>query len=435
VIDSMTGPAPAQGPDETAAPTAGGGWNRVLLTGLAVVGIVGAVVGIVYNLVGLPWLGRSFGSSYRIDLDVYRLGGTAFAKGAEVYGQLPPTQIGNPLPFTYPPIAAISFGPMSWVSLAQASIVMTVVSIVALFAAIALTLRSHGIGMPTTLVWGGGLALGLAMLSEPVFSTFNYGQVNLVLMALVLADCLPKRTPWPRGILIGFVAAFKLTPAVFVLYLLLRKDFRAIVVSAISFAAFTAIGFVLAFGDATKYWTEILPDSNRIGRPAYPANQSITGFLARLGVEDLRTPLWLLASVLVLAVTIVAMRRALKADEPALALCANALAGLLVSPVSWSHHWVWAIPLLLTMVVLAHRRRSVLLGGWAVLGAVMFHFAPHWRLSSGRYDGLGWPITDQLLASSYVWWGLGTLVLIAVLPVQRSVADVAADEARAAAAV
>lgn len=424
MIDSMTGPEHTSG-----------SWNRVLLTGLAIAGIVGAVVGIVYNLAGLPWLGREFGNYYRIDLDVYRLGGTAFAKGAEIYGQLPPTQIGNPLPFTYPPIAAISFGPMSWVSLAQASIVMTVVSIVALFVSIAVTLRSHAIDRQATLVWGGGLALGLAMLAEPVFSTFNYGQVNLVLMALVLADCLLERTPWPRGLLIGFVAAFKLTPAVFVLYLLLRKDFRAIVVSGISFAAFTAIGFVLAFGDATKYWTEILPDSNRIGRPAYPSNQSITGFLARLGVEDLRTPLWLLASVLVLAITVVAMRRALKADEPALALCANALAGLLVSPVSWSHHWVWAIPLLLTLAVLTYRRRSVLLGGWTVLGALMFHFAPHWRLAPGRYDGLGWPIADQLVASSYVWWGLATLVLIAVVPLQRPDATVNGDRTRAAAAV
>ena len=97
-------------------------------------------------------------------------------------------------------------------------------------------------------------------------------------------------------LLIGFVAAFKLTPAAFVLYLLLRRDVRAVLVTGISFVAFTLLGFVMAFGDAAKYWTQILPDSNRIGRPAYPANQSITGVLARLGVDDLRTPLWLLGA-------------------------------------------------------------------------------------------------------------------------------------------
>ncbi|WP_084436794.1 glycosyltransferase 87 family protein [Aldersonia kunmingensis] len=401
------------------APSAVSGRNRVLLTGLAVAGIVGAVVGVVYHLAGLPWLGRPFGDYYRIDLDVYRIGGTVFAHGAEVYGQLPPTKIGNPLPFTYPPLAAISFGPMSWVSLAQASVVMTALSLVALFAAIALVLRSHDLSWAATAVWGGGFALGLSLLAEPVYSTLDYGQVNLILMALVLADCLPKRTPWPRGLLIGFVAAFKLTPAVFVLYLLLRRDFRAVVVSGISFVVFTALGFVLAFGDSAKYWTEILPDSNRIGRPAYPSNQSITGFLARLGVEDLRTPLWLLAALAVLALAIVAMRRALAAGDPALALCANALAGLLISPVSWSHHWVWAIPILLTMTIVAYRRRSVLFAGWAVLGALMFNYAAHWRLAPGRYDGLNWPIADQLLASSYVWWGLGTLVILAFARPQR----------------
>ncbi|MBD0323821.1 MAG: DUF2029 domain-containing protein, partial [Aldersonia sp.] len=215
---------------------------RVLLGCLAVLGLAGAVVGIVYNLVGMPRLDRAFGEYYRIDLDVYRLGGTAFAHGAQIYGVLPPTQIGSPLPFTYPPIAAIAFAPMSWMSLVNAGLVMTVLSIVALFASIALTLRSMGIGTTQTLLWGGGALLALSFTLEPVYSTLDYGQVNLVLMVLVLADCLPRRTPWPRGLLIGFVAAFKLTPAVFVLYFLLRRDVRATVVTGISFVAFTALG-------------------------------------------------------------------------------------------------------------------------------------------------------------------------------------------------
>ena len=96
-------------------------------------------------------------------------------------------------------------------------------------------------------------------------------------------------------------------------------------------------------------------------------------------------------------------------------MCVNALAGLLISPVSWSHHWVWAVPILLTLGVLAWRRRSILLGAWVALGAVMFHFAPHWILAPGRTGGLGWPLPDQLLASSYVWWGFATLVVLAML--------------------
>ena len=385
------------------------------LATLGVVGVIGVVLGVVYNVIGLPALERPFGAYYRLDLDVYRLGGTVFAHGGPIYGQLPLTAIGNPLPFTYPPLAAISFAPMSWMSLAAASTIMTIVSILALAASILLTLRSLGVTDNALWLSGGAATLGIAFLAEPVLSTLDYGQVNLLLMALVLADLLPRKTPWPRGLLIGFVAAFKLTPAIFVLYLLLRRDVRAVLVTGISFVAFTLLGFVLAFGDSAKYWTQVLPDSNRIGQPAYPANQSITGVLARLGVDDLRTPLWVLCSLVVLGIAVVAMRRALRADQTALAVCVNALAGLLISPVSWSHHWVWAVPILLTLGVLAWRRRSILLGAWVVLGAVMFRIAPHWILAPGRTSGLGWPLPDQLLASSYVWWGFATLVVLAML--------------------
>ncbi|TXP70598.1 DUF2029 domain-containing protein, partial [Escherichia coli] len=145
--------------------------------------------------------------------------------------------------------------------------------------------------------------------------------------------------------LIGLVAAVKLTPAVFVLFFLLRKDFRAAVLSVLSFAVFTAIGFALTWSDSVKYWTETIVDSDRIGGPAYPPNQSITGVLARLGLDELpRSILWLALSVVVLAIAAVAMRKAFAAGETALALTINAMFGLLVSPVSWSHHWVWAIP-------------------------------------------------------------------------------------------
>ncbi|KAA0023197.1 DUF2029 domain-containing protein [Antrihabitans cavernicola] len=375
-----------------------------------------------YNLGGLPLLRRAFGDPYRLDLDVYRLGGIAFARGTALYGHLPLTQLGKPLPFTYPPLAAISFSPMSWMSLSMAGIVMTLISVAALSASILLTLHSLGYDVVIaarrvnpTVLWSAGAVLVVSFVLEPIFSTYDYGQINMVLMALVILDCLPKKTPWPRGLLIGAVAAIKLTPAVFVLYLLVRKDFRASVVAGLSFAACTAVGFLLATTDSTKYWTEVLVDSNRIGKPAYPGDQSLTGVLARLGMDSLRMPVWVLLSAAVLAVAAVGMHRALRADQPALALCVNAMAGLLVSPISWSHHWVWIVPMLLVLGVLAYRRRSVGLATWVSVGVVLFHFAPHWRLAHGRYSGLGWPLWDQFVVSSYVWWGLATIVIVATL--------------------
>nr|WP_245819888.1 glycosyltransferase 87 family protein [Rhodococcus yunnanensis] len=380
---------------------------------VCVVIVLAVVAGLAYNLVGLPGL-RALGDYYRIDLDVYRLGGRVFVSGSPLYGQMPPTAIGNTLPFTYPPIAATIFGPLSMISLHWAGIVVTAVSLTLLFGTIVLTLVSLGVAPRTVLLWVAGAVFAVSMILEPVFSTFDYGQINIILMAFVAADCLPRKTPWPRGVLIGFVAAVKLTPAVFVLFFLFRKDFRAAVVSGISFAAFTALGFAVTFSDSLQYWTQTLVDSDRIGRPAYPANQSISGVLARLGLEDsIRSATWIAVSFGLLVLTFFAMRKAFAANQTALGLGVNAMFGLLVSPVSWSHHWVWVVPFMVALATLAYRRKNALVLCFVGIGAVLMHFAPHWGLAIGRSSGLDWPLWDQLAASSYVWWGIAAIVAVA----------------------
>ncbi|MFZ2174232.1 MAG: glycosyltransferase 87 family protein [Rhodococcus sp. (in: high G+C Gram-positive bacteria)] len=373
--------------------------------------IAGLAVGVAYNLFGFPGL-RDFGNYYRLDLDVYRLGGSVFLDGPTLYGAMPATAMGNSLPFTYPPLAAVVFSPLSLVSLDVAGIVLTVLSLLALFSVLVVTLSSLGVRPRTTLVWTALGALAVAMALEPVSSTLDYGQINIVLMALVTADCLLKKTPWPRGLLIGLAAAIKLTPAVFILYFLVRKDFRAAVVTGAGFVVFSALGALATWKDSVTYWTQTLFDSDRIGTPAYPANQSITGVLARLGVsEQMRTPIWLVLSVLVLMLALVAMFRAVRAGEPALTLGLTAVLGLLVSPVSWSHHWVWAVPIIITLAIVAYRRRIVPLAVVAVAGLVVVKVAAHWQLGPGRWSGTGWSLWDQFLASSYVWWGLLVIIV------------------------
>ena len=378
---------------------------------------VGLVMGVVYNLIGFPPLNRDFGNIYHIDLDVYRIGGSAFVHGVNLYGSLPATAIGKPLPFTYPPLAAIAFGPMSAFSLDTASTIMSVMTMVLLAVSVFVALRALVSMKFSTTLWSTAAVSAAAFAIEPVWSTFDYGQINVVLMCLVLLDVLTRRTPWPRGTLIGLVAAIKLTPAVFVLYFLLRRDYRAAIATGLSFLAFTALAFVVTWSDSVQYWTEVIVDSDRIGGPAYISNQSITGMLARLGMSDFsRTVVWLLLSSVVLAIAVVAIRRALAAGEILLALCVNAVLGLLISPVSWSHHWVWAVPLMLALGYTAAKRRSVTMGAVVIIGLALMHWPAHWRLGNGRWNGLGWPLWDQIQASSYVWWGVATIVAVAFLP-------------------
>ena len=417
--DSALSTAGSGGSESVGAATPG---NETLRRRIpAIAGIVArvavlsaVVVGVLYHLVGFPGLGE-LGTKYRIDLDVYRLGGAMFREGPTLYGSMPPTSVGIYLPFTYPPLSAVLFSPLSFVSLQVAGIVLTILSIGALAATIRLTLRSLGFDTRTILLWGTLGVLAVAFALEPVDSTLDYGQINIVLMALVTVDALAKK-PWlPRGVLIGLAAAIKLTPAVFVLYFLVRKDFRAAVMTGVGFLVGTGIGFLATWSDSVQYWTTVLFDSSRIGRPAYPPNQSLTGMLARLGLgDDARTVLWLGLGAAATALVVFAMWRAVRAGENALALSLNAVLGLLVSPVSWSHHWVWAVPLIVVLAVLAYRRRSVLWGSVAAVGAVLLWIAPHWALGPGRWSGLDWPLWDQFLASSYVWWALAAAAVAAV---------------------
>src|SRR5262249_60928809 len=116
---------------------------------------------------------------------------------------------------------------------------------------------------------------------EPIQANLAFGQINVILMTLVLADCVPRRTPWPRGLLLGIAIALKLTPAVFLLYFALRRDGRAILVAAGTFAAATLAGFTLAWRESVEYWTATLQDTERIGSAALNTNQNIAGVLAR----------------------------------------------------------------------------------------------------------------------------------------------------------
>jgi alpha-1,2-mannosyltransferase len=410
----------------TAPPYTGPGASlpRPVTMILKVAVCVGLVAGIAFNVIGLPPL-REWGAIYRLDLDVYRIGGRALLDGVNLYGVLPATSVDIPLPFTYPPMAAVSFAPMAILPLEVASSIMTAMTMVLLAVTVAVCLRSLVSLSTSTTAWVTGGITAAAFALEPVWSTLDYGQINVVLMCLVVLDVLLKNTPWPRGMLIGFVTAVKLTPAVFVLYFLLRRQYRAAVVTGLSFLAFTALGFLATFSDSVQYWTEVLFDSSRIGGPGYISNQSITGMLARLGLDEgTRSLVWIACSAVVGVLAVLAIRRALAAQEYLLALCVNAALGLLVSPVSWSHHWVWTVPMLMVLIHVGVTRRAPAMVALAVIGVVLLHYPSHWRLAPGRWNGLGWPLWDQIQASSYVWWGLAFVIAVAVVPLRaRSVTD------------
>jgi alpha-1,2-mannosyltransferase len=378
---------------------------------------------------GVVWAGwRLLATTpYRIDIDVYRMGGRAWLDGTSLYadGVLFHTEAGLNLPFTYPPLAAAVFSPFAWLSLDAASATITVITFALLLVTTTIVLTRLQVWEHSTAIstppWRRRCWLAAAIVApavvylEPIRSNFEFGQINVVLMTLVIADCVPRKTPWPRGLLIGVAIALKLTPAVFLLYFLLRRDTRALLASVVSAILATAVGFIVAAHDSWMYWTETVHDTDRIGTATYLTNQNIAGTLARLGLgETPRFVIWLIACFGVLGVTVWAVRHVLRSqarsgDRAVMALICVAMFGLVVSPVSWSHHWVWALPAVLTTAVLGVRYRNVTMGVVSAVGVLLMYFAPiHLMIEHKETSASLW---RQMLGGSYVWWAIALIVV------------------------
>ncbi|WP_327147451.1 glycosyltransferase 87 family protein [Nocardia sp. NBC_01329] len=359
---------------------------------------------------------RAISGEY-IDLEVYRLGVEQWRSGGDLYGHLPETAADISLPFIYPPFAALALGIYALLPWAATVITYLVVSIGALAMTLYLVARQ---------VWPRqdqlrlallvtATATPLSLLLEPIWSTLDFGQVNLILMGLVAADCLTRNPRWPRGVLLGIAAAIKLTPAAFVLFFLIRKDYKAAATAAISGAIATAIGFAVMPDESVRYWFGGFGNVGGLSGSEFQTNQSIQAVLARFEITGaLATALWLLAAVALVAVAVAAIRRT--GTPPMIALAVNAVVALLVSPISWSHHWVWVAPALLAMAGYATTRPWSEVRGWyaaATATVVVFVLAEHNDLPGNDGRELEWTAWQKVIGNGYVWFSLLLVVLYA----------------------
>lgn len=358
---------------------------------------------------------------YRPDVDVYRMGAQAWLDGHPLYSDsaLFHTRIGMDLPFTYPPLAVVVLCPLAWLSQSAAVVVVTVVTLLCLVVSLAILLARLDVRPPAHALWlAAAIAVPCALLFEPIRANFSFGQINVVLMTLVIADCVPRRTPWPRGVLLGIAIALKLTPAVFLLYFALRRDGRAVLVSVVSFLVGTCVGFAFAWRDSWTYWTSTVRNTGRIGVPSLRTNQNLTAVLARFDLgSHARVVLWAAAGVAVLILTVWAVRRLLRAQQPMLALMCVALFGLVVSPVSWTHHWVWMVPTVLVTGLLAYQKRSTAMAFASGAGAVLMLSMPFLLMPKDREPTAA--LWRQLVGSSYVWWALAVIAASGVVAGRR----------------
>ncbi|WP_067497795.1 glycosyltransferase 87 family protein [Actinoplanes sp. TFC3] len=264
-----------------------------------------------------------------------------FRDGGMVYDYMKP---GTPYGFTYPPFAGLVMSPMAylplWAVATLASIASIAVTVLVMWWFITPLVRRQG-WPPRYAV---AVASCLALIFEPVRETFGFGQVNMLLLALVTADLLFGLTQNRRwtGVGIGLATAVKLTPGVFILYLLVTRRWRAAGTAIGTSAAATLLAAAMWPDASREFWTAALWDTNRVGNLAYVSNQSLRGFLARLPVDAVEPVLWVAGVLLILGVWAWRVRRA----DALGALALTGVLSCLISPVTWVHHCVWLLPAL-----------------------------------------------------------------------------------------
>lgn len=307
------------------------------------------VAALVLPLLALIGLARQYllltpAGSWQLDLQVYREAGVSILTGRPVYAALtPPPQL---LPFTYPPFAALLAVPLALLTFrldgwlwfgAQA----VVVGVVTWYAGRPAWRR---LGHRGVLAWSGFTAV--ALWTIPIKDGFRFGQVDVFLVALVLLDLLrigPARR-LPLGVGVGLATAIKLTPGLFIVYFVVTRQWRAAATSLGTAAAATLVAAAVLPRASVTYWTGALLDSRRVGPGDATSNQSIRGVLLRLGgFVGTTGACWLLLGLAVAVTGLMIARRAHRRGQTRLAIAAVALTGLLISPVSWIHHFAWLL--------------------------------------------------------------------------------------------
>jgi len=350
-------------------------WRRA---GLCVVAVWAVLIAVIARV----------GTTHSLDLVVYRQAASNMLHGGATYQ----ATFADHLSFTYPPFALLFFSPLSLLSLHSAVWVWDLCNVVALAVALSvLARRCVSVSRPRAVVLG-ALVAGASLLAfEPLRNSLLDGQVNLVLICAIVVDVFVVPPRW-RGVLIGIAGAIKLTPLVFLVYLVVARDRRAAVRALATFGVVTALSWLVLPTDSSTFWLHQAFSPGHKGGTQSDWNQSWWGLVGRLPASDgsLRVAVWLAACAVTLGVGVFVARRYVAQGRRVDAFFVVALTGLLMSPVSWTHHWSWIAVLPILLLARTGRHRAVTVAMLALL-ALTIPSPYGWHLKGA------WPLNFSLV--------------------------------------
>ena len=384
-------------------------------------------------------------------------------------------------PFTYPPFGAWALSPLTWFDYETAARLMIIAIALQTAVIVALVGRSLSWSWGSAFAIAPWAAILVQQCLEPFTQSVGFAQVNTAMMALVMIDVAAPASWKGRGVASGLAAAIKLTPAIAVLIFLLRRQWRSAITMVATSLAVTLLSWVISPGESTRFFFDAMWDPQRAGDAYYTSNQNLKGFVARALPENAWSIAWAITVALALvaavwlclriqaAATSVVTPHVISDDAapgplnavapatgatvsaapatpagyavaapdavattPAAPVLPENLAtlltaavimtlGLLVSPITWSHHWVWGLASVVALIAVALRLKSAPLAALALVQGALFIMAPHWWFSHGQVNELHWNVVEQLVGSSYTLAAIASGVALAwALPVQAT---------------
>ncbi|MFI2662713.1 glycosyltransferase 87 family protein [Micromonospora carbonacea] len=408
-------PAEPIAPPSVTADEPGGRRVRRLVTVLALAAVLPALY--------LPGLKHDF-----LDLKIYMRAMDWWAAGHPLYDYVQPDRVQGELYFTYPPVSALLLRPFALLPLGLTIAVFTVLTVLGVVVTtrwlLAPVVARHGLPRVFTLTVGVLLVFAV----ESTRETITFGQINMLLVVLILADLLfavPQHRRW-AGVGVGLATALKLYPGIFIVYLLATRRWRDAAAASATAAGATLLAAAVAPADSWRFFTHELWATDRVGRTDYTGNQSLFGLLSRLTAPaEPSRALWLALALLVAGYGLWRAARAARAGDALTGLTLTGLVGALVSPITWTHHIYWFVPAVVLLADAAlgtdpttpagvRRRRwltGLAVGTGALIGygVVSFH---DWGVAPVPTDSPG----EFLARNAYV---LLSLLLVAALPVAR----------------
>ncbi|ANE04419.1 glycosyltransferase family 87 protein [Corynebacterium crudilactis] len=402
-----------------------GGFSLGIKDLLILLSVLGIAAGLIANKILIERY------DWRIDAAVYREGALALVNGESLYAQ--PFDMGDiSLPFIYPPIGAILFAPwgfFEFMTVELAGNLMVVGSSLLLLWCLYLVTNAVLKGRDRLLAFTiASVAWPIALFAEPVFLNADLGQINILIMALVVIDLLPVKRRIPRGILIGLAASIKITPLAMLLYFLVKKDFRGIINAVISLVAFTAIGAVLAWENTKEFFSTTLLSLSAEGDSGvdttFQSNSSLQAMIYRwwtlkdaADASSLPSILWMVLSLIAIAAVAYLMHQLFARGLHVEAVMVNAMLMLLISPISWSHHWVW-LPLWAVVFFLRYRQHpdhpKFLLWSGLTLTTMLLILPPKWWFGRDGLNVYELNFWEKLLISDWTWLSIGLMIALAI---------------------